>query len=394
MPRSPLLSLRRPLLLLVCVLLIGGLAWHLLRAPLLPGYRLESRELVQRVVASGTVDSQSLARVGSEITAVVAERHVREGDAVRAGDLLLSLRDEEQQARLREAQATLQQLIESSRPQAQAALREATSNLQQARRERERREALFQRQLLSTEQRDLARRVEVSAQSAYERARLAALSLAEDGQEERQLRQRLESARVALARTRILAQVDGVVQSRSVEPGDLVQPGSTLLEIARLDSREIRLPLDEKNLAAVQLEQPAQVVADAYPNAALAAQVSFIAPAVDPSRGTIDVHLQLLENADFLRQGMTVSVNIETARRPRALVIPRDALFQRQGNRALALRLNEDRVEAIEVRLGLEGGALVEVLEGLADGDLVLAEQAEPGSRARLRPQPLPGAAQ
>ncbi|WP_233356616.1 efflux RND transporter periplasmic adaptor subunit [Pseudomonas mangrovi] len=388
------MSLRRPLLLLVCVLLIGGLAWHLLRAPLLPGYRLESRELVQRVVASGTVDSQSLARVGSEITAVVAERHVREGDAVRAGDLLLSLRDEEQQARLREAQATLQQLIESSRPQAQAALREATSNLQQARRERERREALFQRQLLSTEQRDLARRVEVSAQSAYERARLAALSLAEDGQEERQLRQRLESARVALARTRILAQVDGVVQSRSVEPGDLVQPGSTLLEIARLDSREIRLPLDEKNLAAVQLEQPAQVVADAYPNAALAAQVSFIAPAVDPSRGTIDVHLQLLENADFLRQGMTVSVNIETARRPRALVIPRDALFQRQGNRALALRLNEDRVEAIEVRLGLEGGALVEVLEGLADGDLVLAEQAEPGSRARLRPQPLPGAAQ
>lgn len=388
------MSLRRLLLLLVCVLLIGGLAWHLLRAPLLPGYRLESRELVQRVVASGTVDSQSLARVGSEITAVVAERHVREGDAVRAGDLLLSLRDEEQQARLREAQATLQQLIESSRPQAQAALREATSNLQQARRERERREALFQRQLLSTEQRDLARRIEVSAQSAYERARLAALSLAEDGQEERQLRQRLESARVALARTRILAQVDGVVQSRSVEPGDLVQPGSTLLEIARLDSREIRLPLDEKNLAAVQLEQPAQVVADAYPNAALAAQVSFIAPAVDPSRGTIDVHLQLLENADFLRQGMTVSVNIETARRPRALVIPRDALFQRQGNRALALRLNEDRVEAIEVRLGLEGGALVEVLEGLADGDLVLAEQAEPGSRARLRPQPLPGAAQ
>lgn len=388
------MSLRRLFLLPACALLIAALAWHLLRAPLLPGYRVEARELVQRVVASGTVDSQSLARVGSEITAVVAERHVREGDTVRAGDLLLSLRDEEQQARLREAQAALQQLIESSRPQAQAALREAASNLQQAQRERERREALFQRQLLSTEQRDLARRVEISAQSAYERARLAALSLAEDGQEERQLRQRLESARVALARTRILAQVDGVVQSRSVEPGDLVQPGSTLLEIARLDSREIRLPLDEKNLAAVQLEQPAQVVADAYPNAPLAAQVSFIAPAVDPSRGTIDVHLQLLEDADFLRQGMTVSVNIETARRPTALVIPRDALFQRQGNRAQALRLNEDRVEAIEVCLGLEGGALVEVVEGLVAGDLVLAEKAEPGSRARLRPQPLPGATQ
>uniref|UniRef100_UPI00289D0EF0 biotin/lipoyl-binding protein n=2 Tax=Stutzerimonas stutzeri subgroup TaxID=578833 RepID=UPI00289D0EF0 len=136
-------TIRHALLLIIPVLLLAGwMIWRQLQGPELPGYRLETRPLVQRVVASGEVDSQSLAQVGSEITGVVAVRHVREGDAVKAGDLLLELRDDEQRARLREAEAALRQLIDSSRPQAQATLREAENNLEQAERELQRRETL------------------------------------------------------------------------------------------------------------------------------------------------------------------------------------------------------------------------------------------------------------
>lgn len=99
-------SIRRLVILAIALLALGGwLIWRQLQGPELPAYRLEARPLVQRVVASGEVDSQSLAQVGSEITGVVAARHVREGDAVNAGDLLLELRDDEQRARLREAEA-------------------------------------------------------------------------------------------------------------------------------------------------------------------------------------------------------------------------------------------------------------------------------------------------
>ena len=76
-------SIRRLVILAIALLAIGGwLIWRQLQGPELPAYRLEARPLVQRVVASGEVDSQSLAQVGSEITGVVAARHVREGDAV------------------------------------------------------------------------------------------------------------------------------------------------------------------------------------------------------------------------------------------------------------------------------------------------------------------------
>lgn len=378
------------LMLLPLVLLAGWFAWQQWQGPEMAGYRLELRPLVQRVVASGEVDSQSLAQVGSEITGVVRVRHVREGDSVSAGDLLLALHDAEQQARLREAEAALQQLVASQRPQAQAALREAQSDLQQAVRERERRDELFERQLISAEQREQARQIEVSARVRRDRARLAAAAAAAGGSDEQVLLQRLAAARAALEKTLIRAQVDGLVQVREVEPGDLVQPGRTLLQIARTDSREIIVPLDEKDLAPVVVGQSALVIADAYPSEVLQARVSFIAPAVDASRGTIDIHVDVLEPAEFLRQGMTVSVDIRVGSREQALVLPNDALQNRRGSQAEVLRLGGDRhVERVPVQLGLRGTGLTEIVDGLRAGDIILSGEVAEGQRVRVRLEPV-----
>lgn len=377
-------------ILLALVLLLLWFAWRQWQGPEVPAYQLEQRPLVQRVVASGEVDSQSLAQVGSEITGVVKARHVREGDAVRAGDLLIELHDEEQQARLREAAAALRQLVQSQRPQTEAALREAQFNLAQASRERERREALVARQLLPAEQGEQARQAEISARSALQRAQAAAAAAAPGGSDEQLLQQRLAAARAALERTRIRARFDGVVQVRAVEPGDVVQPGTALLQIARADSREILVPLDEKELGPVAVGQPALIIADAYPTEVLEGRVSFIAPAVDTNRGTIDVHLELLESADFLRQGMTVSVDIRTASRDQALVIPNDALFNRRGDSAEVLRLAGGRLaERVPVRLGLRGTGLTEVVEGVGAGDVLLTDEQAEGRRVRARIDPL-----
>ena len=383
--------LPRWLLILIPLLLLAGwLGWQQWLGPQVPGYRLEARPLVQRVVASGEVDSQSLAQVGSEITGVIRARHVREGDSVRAGDLLLELRDEDQQARVGEVEAALDQLVQLQRPQAQAALSEARTDLQQATRERERRDELFRRQLVSAEQREQARQAEVSARTRYERAQLAARAAAVGGSDEQILRQQLAAARAALEKTRIRAQVDGVVQTRDVEPGDLVQPGKALLQIARTDSREIIVPLDEKDMGPVRLGQPALVIADAYPEQVLQARVSFIAPAIDSSRGTIDIHLELLEPSDFLRQGMTVSADIRTGHREQTLVLPNDALHNRRGEQAEVLRWGSDnQVQRVPVRLGLRGTGLTEVVEGLSEGDVVIADDLAEGQRVRVRIEPM-----
>lgn len=376
--------------LLLIVATVCWYGWHSWQGPLLPGYRLTAQPLVQRVVASGEVANRSVAQVGSEIVGIVATRQVREGDVVEMGDLLLTLRNDEQRARLREVEAALDELRSSNRPQAEATLRDATAGLQQAERELARREELFKRGLLPREQLDAARRHRDSARATAEQARLASAALASGGSAERAVEQRVAAARVALARTEIRAQVAGRVETRNVEPGDLVQPGRTLMTIARRGEREILLPLDEKSLAPLAAGQPATVIADAYPEQPVAARVDYLAPGVDASRGTIDVHLELLDEAPFLRNGMTVSVNIETGRRERALLVPNDALFERTGSRATLLRVANGSVEPVAIELGLRGTALSEVLGGVAEGDRVLAEPAPLGQRVRVAEQPIP----
>ncbi len=358
--------------------------------PSVGGYEIQSRPLVQSLVATGRIIAVSRAQVGSEITGVVLERRVKEGDRVAPGDILLVLRSDDLSAKVREAKAALTQLQRSQRPQAQAALQQAQAQLAQASREAQRRRELFGRQLIAREAMEQALQTEIVARAAAEKAALAAAALAVGGSDETVLQERLASAQAMLAKTTIRAEVAGTVLIRNVEPGDLVQPSRTLLEIARDGDTEVLVPLDEKNLSIIKLAQPAVCVADAFPVQPFAARISFIAPSVDPQKGTIDVRLKVEPVPGNLREDMTVSVTIETGRRAQALVVPNDALAMVAGDRAAVWVARDGKARKVQVRLGLRGLAMTEVVSGLAAGDWVLADGAgelADGERIRLKKQ-------
>lgn len=377
----------------VVVVAIAVLLFREWQGPRLPGYRLEVRPLVQTVVATGRVITVSRVHVGSEITAVVRERRVEEGDLVEPGDVLLVLRADDLAARVREAEAALQQLQRSTRPQAQVALREAEIRLTQAEREAERRRDLFERSLIAREALEQAEQVEILARTITERTRLAAAALAPGNSEEALLQERLAATRAALEKTVVRAEVAGVVLTRHADPGDLVQPGDVVFEIARAGNTEILVPFDEKNLGLLALGQPAISIADAFPARPFKAEISFIAPRVDPQRGSVDVRLTVDPLPPFLRQDMTVSVNVETARRDQTLTVPNDALFDVSGDTAYVLAVRDGIVERVAVRVGLRGLTLSEIVSGLAAGEQVLAggrDVAPEGGRVRVAEQALP----
>src|SRR5690606_26561639 len=109
----------------LAVLAAGFMLLREWRGPAVPGYRVEAQPLVQTVVAAGRVIGVSRVQVGSEITGVVVERRVEEGDEVVPGDVLVVLRADDLAARVREAEAALAQLERSARPRSEVALREA-----------------------------------------------------------------------------------------------------------------------------------------------------------------------------------------------------------------------------------------------------------------------------
>ena len=380
------------LLATVTCLAIGGLAFALapvMRGPALPGYQVTAQPLVQTVVATGRVAAVSRAQVGSPVTGVVVERRVQEGDRVLPGDVLAVLRADDLEAAVREAEAALGQLQQSTRPQAQAGLREAEARLAQASREATRRRDLFAQQMITREAMEQAQQAETVARSAAEQALLTARSLGAGNPGEAAARARVASAKAQLAKTTIRAEVAGTVLTRNAEPGDLVQPGRVLFDIARNGDTEILVPLDEKNLNVLALGQAAMCIADAHPARPFPAKVSFIAPSVDSLRGTVDIRLTVAPVPVFLRQGMTVSVNVETGRRARAIVVPNDALAGTDGNRAAVWLVVGGRATRRQVQLGLRGLTQTEVTSGLQAGDWILADaQAAlaPGDRVRVVP--------
>lgn len=380
---------------IIAVLIIAAsfaaLRWW--QGPLLPSYTVASMPIVQTVVATGRVMTVSRAQVGSEITGVILKRLVQEGDRVSRGDLLLVLKSDEIVAQVKQAETALTELATSRRPQAAVDLANAKVQLDQAIREANRRRNLSESGSLSTEVKEQADKAERVARNNFESARLAATALAPGNVEEKLLRERLAALQAQLARTQVRAEVAGTVLTRNVEPGDLVQPGRTLLTIALDGSTEIRVPFDERNLPQLALQQHAVVIADAYPNKPFPARINFIAPSIDPQRGTVEVRLAVDPVPEFLRQDMTVSVNIETAKRDRALAIPNDALTNVQGNQASVLLVRNGKIQHQPITLGLRGLAISEVIAGLKAGDHILANPVSSltdGTRVRLKLEKIP----
>ncbi|WP_180174130.1 efflux RND transporter periplasmic adaptor subunit, partial [Acinetobacter sp. YH01024] len=241
--------------------------------------------------------------------------------------------------------------------------------------------------ILSAEEREKSIEAERLARNNLESARLKVASLAPNKVEETKLRERLAALQAQLAKTKIRAEVSGIILTRNVEPGDLVQPSQTLFTIALDGATEIRVPFDERNLPLLALQQKAAVIADAYPNQSFPAHINFIAPSIDAQRGTVDVRLTVDPVPGFLRQDMTVSVNVETNKRERTLVIPNDALSSISGNKAMVILVRDRKIQRHPITLGLRGLVMSEVVAGVKEGDHVLTDAEsvlKDGTRVRI----------
>ena len=393
---------RRTILALAAfaALLVAVLAWWALRAPLVAALTVQPAPLVRTLLFSARVATASRVDVGSTLTGRVLEVAVDEGAQVRRGDVLVRLESDELRAALDQAQASERQaaarlagLRSSGRSAAQAAVAQAESVLQAARAELQRTQDLVARDFLSQSRLDDARRAVDVAQAQLAGARAQLAANAEQGTDVAQAQAQLALARAAVAATQarleqavVTSPADARVLVRAVEPGQIVQPGRALLTLALAGPLQLVGQVDERYLEQLQIGQPASVLADAFPGRSFAARVQAIAPVVDAQRGSIEVKLALPQAPpDFLREDMTLSVEVETGRRERTLVVPMEALDGGHGGSAAIVHVVHDgRVEARALRLGLRTLEAAEVLEGLAAGDVVLLGPApEPGRRVR-----------
>ena len=376
-----------------------------LRGPQVDALVVQSAPLVRTLQFSARVATLSRVDVGSTVTGRVAQVRVMEGTQVRQGDVLVQLESDELRAALaqavaaeRQAKARLEGLRSTGRTAAQAARAQADASLQAASASLARVQQLVAEGFYSPAQLDEARRAVDVARAQQLGAQAQLQATADAGTEVAQAQAQLALAQAAtvaaqarLAQATLVAPADARVLVREVEPGQIVQPGKALLSLALAGPTQLVAQVDERFLEQLQLGQPAWVVADAFAGQRFAARVLSIAPAVDAQRGAIEVKFSIEQAPAFLREDMTLSVEVETARRERTLVLPQAALRgPAGGDQASVLVLQDGRAQVRNVRLGLRTLDAVEVLGGLKEGDTVLRGNAtlQDGQRVRARTVP------
>jgi membrane fusion protein, multidrug efflux system len=203
-------------------------------------------------------------------------------------------------------------------------------------------------------------------------------------------------ARLQLSYTNIRSPIAGTVTQRLdvVKVGNTVTPvggviesaDSSLFVVEDLDTLILRVNVPERELAKLSVGQVAELSFDAVPNRTFVGKIALISPYVDSSTATFAVRIRVTETGGLLRPGMFARVAIVYERKPDALQIPRTALLDGDGPPKVFVVSNGKAAERA-VRLGLSSGAMIEVLDGLKDGEQVVVVgqgAVKPGAAVRV----------
>ena len=192
-----------------------------------------------------------------------------------------------------------------------------------------------------------------------------------------QLRFDVENARAAnrlanleLGYANVVAPISGVIAQRMIKPGNFVQINTPIFRIVDNSRLEAVLNVPERELATLKAGLPVQLAVDAMPGRVFTGTVDRIAPVVDSGSGTFRV-ITAFEGGGTLQPGMFGRLRIDYDSRKDALVVPRVALLDDEGEPAV-FAVRGSKVARVPVKLGYVDGEWAEVLTGLKSGDVVV----------------------
>lgn len=358
--------MKKAIKIVVTLAILGAAAWGLVRATQqgddsegeLKRVEVERGTIVDKALATGQIVPEEEISVKSQISGIVKECYVRVGDPVRAGQPLLTIIPDPTPLELTEAERNVE-------------LAEVAFN--KARADYERNQKVFEAGLMPREQLD-------AREESYEQARI-----------------QLELARERLALLRegkivkqrggvdsvIRAPTSGTLLERLVDPGDPVVPlttfqeGTALMTIANMEQLIFKGTVDEIDVGKLVEGLPVRIEIGALPSAEVTGNLRMIAPKAKEEEGStlFDVEVDIEESGDaVLRAGYSANANIIIQEKAGVLTLPERLLTFEDEETFVELPgpTPEAEPERRAVEIGLSDGILVEIVDGLAEGDEVI----------------------
>jgi RND family efflux transporter MFP subunit len=304
---------------------------------------------------SGALIPEREATVRAQIGGSMLQTYAEEGQAVRAGRLLVSI------------DATG---IQDAFLSARAAVTSASNNADIAARELARSQKLLAAGAIAERDIEQARRNAIAANAALADARA-----------------RLASAQRQLSNTRVTAPISGIVSDRPVSAGDVVQAGTALITIVDPSSMRLEASVPSDQLGSVRIGVPVTFTVTGYPGREITGRITRVNPTADPATRQVRITVSIPNAEGRLVGGLYANGRLASESHT-GLVAPLSAIDARSGTPAV-LRIKQGRVERVPVQLGLrdEGAEKIELLSGVQAGDTLLLGAAQgitPGTVLRV----------
>jgi RND family efflux transporter MFP subunit len=331
--------------------------------------------------ASGYVVAQRKAAVSSKATGRLEKLNVEEGKQVREGDILAVLENNDLKASLEEAQAA-QKVAQAALTNAEAELTDATLNFQ-------RNTSLRGSGAVSVQAFDAAE-ARYKKAAASERSARFGIDRTEAS---------LKVAEVNLEYSYIRAPFSGVILTKNADVGEVVAPfgasamaKAAVVTMADMDSLMVEVDVAESSLEKVKVGGAAEIRLDAYPHDRFPGTVYMIVPTADRSKATVMTKVKFDKLDPKVLPEMSAKVAflsrpLREDEHQSFLGIPISAVRD-QGERKMVFRVIGDRMRSVPVKIGRAWNDIVEILEGLSEGDLVIFGSNKPlndGRRIRVK---------
>ncbi|MDD0841223.1 efflux RND transporter periplasmic adaptor subunit [Pseudomonas sp. Gutcm_11s] len=313
------------------------------QAPLVEVVTPERTLVRDELITFGSLRSDESATIRPEVEGRVASLHFREGEAVKAGTLLVSLDDAIARAELAQAQANL----------------------------------------------GLAEKSFVRNQLLFKRGASNAQALDESQSQQQAARASLALAQARLDKTQIRAPFDGVLGLRQVSVGDYLNAGDDIVNLEVLDPLKVDFRVPQKAASQVHVEQSVELSLDAYVGERFIGQIIALNPRLDEVGRSQAIRAQVSNTDRRLKPGQFVKVSVILAERPKALVIPEEAVMP-MGQLLFVNLVVAGKVERRQIRIGQRLRGRAEVVEGLQGDETVISagwQKVAPGREVRTVPR-------
>ncbi len=369
-------ALRKMLGWLVVIAIIGG-GLFLLKDYFNPGLEVQlvtasltsPAQASAVLTASGYVVARRKAAVASKGTGTLVYLGVEEGDRVKKGQVIARLEDADVSASLQRAKENL---------------RVAEADLKDAKQSLERSRILLKEGIIAQAEFD-------AAEARYQRV-VASIDAAKFA---------VKEAEVAVENTRIVAPFDGTVLKKNADVGEIVAPlagaassRAAVVTIADMSSLEVEADVSEANITRVSSDQSCEIRLDAYPEQSYRGSVSRIVPTADRAKATVLVKIKFKSYDRRVLPEMGAKITFlakdsgdDAAAAKPLLTVPAAAVAERNGRRVV-YQVKGDQAVEVPVTVGQRIGALIEIKNGVKEGDKVVGkvdEKLHAGAKVALK---------